>query len=362
MSSYLKNAWYMAAWSSEVGRRLFRRVIMDQAIVFYRKGDGTAVAMSNRCAHRFGPLHLGKLEGDTVACPYHGLRYNSAGKCVFNPNGNQIVPAGARLTVYPIIERYGVLWIWPGDPARADATALPDLGYLEDSAHYTRVQGFMEVRANYRYIIDNLLDGAHVATVHHDSLASESFTRAKPEIQVEGDTIWSNLLCPPGKPGPIWEMLWNAARGPLPGLMDQWANSGWSPGAVVRQVTGIAPVGQPRAEGISTLNCHMLTPESENATHYFWAICRDFLLDNAELDKNMKIGAEYAFVEQDERMLSAIQDAIGNQDFWGLKPCLLLDDIGAVRVRRRMDELLKAEGVGTAQSQAQSDSRSPEAV
>src|ERR1700733_6387538 len=135
-----------------------------------------------------------------------------------------------------------------------------------------------------------------------------------------------------------------------------------TPGAVVRQVTGIAPVGQARAMGISTLNCHMLTPESEHTTHYFWAICRDFLLDNTELDKNMKMGAEYAFVEQDERMLSAIQDAIGNQDFWGLKPCLLLDDIGAVRVRRRMDDLLKAECVASAQSQAQSSSRSPQAV
>jgi phenylpropionate dioxygenase-like ring-hydroxylating dioxygenase large terminal subunit len=347
MSSYLKNAWYTAAWSSEVGRHLFRRVIMDQPILLFRKEDGTAVALSNRCAHRFGPMHLGKLEGDTVSCPYHGLRYNSSGKCVFNPNGNRVTPAGARLGTYPLVERYGVLWIWPGDPVQADPTRIPDLGYLEDSEHYTRVHGLIEVRANYRYIIDNLLDGAHVATVHHDSLASESITRARPEVTVDGDTIWSNLICPPGTPAPIWDMLWKATRGEVPGPMDHWANSGWSPGAVVRQVTGITPVGQARDQGISTLNCHLLTPESEHTTHYFWAICRDFLLDNAELDKNMKIGAEYAFVEQDSRMLSAIQDTIGNQDFWGLKPCLLPDDVGAVKVRRRMDDLLKAESVAT---------------
>lgn len=343
MSSYLKNAWYAAAWSSEVGRALFRRVIMDMPILMFRKEDGTAVALSNRCAHRFGPMHLGKLEGDTVSCPYHGLRYDSSGKCVYNPNGAQIVPSGARLATYPLVERHGVLWIWPGDPAKADAGQVVDLAYLDDGAHYARVQDRISVRANYRYILDNLVDGAHVATVHHDTLASESFTRAKPEVVVEGDTIWANLLCPPGKPGPIWEMLWNATRGPLPGPMDQWANSGWSPGAVVRQVTGIVPEGVPRSQGISTLNCHLLTPETEQTTHYFWAICRDFLLDNTELSTNMKAGATYAFVEQDERMLSAIQETVGNQDFWGLKPCLLPDDVGAVRVRRRMDELLKAE-------------------
>src|SRR5882757_10548608 len=107
MSAYLKNAWYTAAWSNEVGRSLFRRVIMDQEILLFRKEDGAAVALSNRCAHRFGPLHLGKLEGDVVTCPYHGLGYDGSGKCVSNPNGNQMVPAGARLATFPLVERYG---------------------------------------------------------------------------------------------------------------------------------------------------------------------------------------------------------------------------------------------------------------
>jgi vanillate O-demethylase monooxygenase subunit len=350
MTSYLRNAWYAAAWSQEVGRQLLRRVIMDEAIVFFRKEDGTAVALSNRCAHRFGPLHLGKLEADTVSCPYHGLRYDASGRCVFNPNGNQLVPSGARLRTFSLVERYGILWIWPGDPARANADHIPELSYLEDSTRYARVQGFMEVRANYRYIIDNLVDGAHVATVHHDTLASEAFTRAKAEVHVQGDTIWSKLLCPPAKPGPIWEMMWKVSRGADPGPMDHWANSGWSPGAVIRQETGITPVGQPRSQGLATLNCHLLTPETEQTTHYFWAICRDFLLDDTQLSKNMKIGAEYAFVEQDERMLSAIQETVGNRDFWELKPCLLPDDVGAVRIRRHMDELLKAEREGAMRS------------
>jgi vanillate O-demethylase monooxygenase subunit len=262
---------------------------------------------------------------------------------VFNPNGNQIVPAGARLGTFPLVERYGILWIWPGDPSRADTAQIPDLTYLEQPERYRPVRGLIEVHANYRYIIDNLMDGAHVLTVHHDSLAAESFTRAKAVVEIEGNTIWSNLICPPGKPGPIWEQIWNTERGPVPGPMDHWAGSGWSPGGVVRQVTGITPVGEPREKGITTLNCHLLTPETEKTTHYFWAIARDFQLDNADFDAQIKIGATYAFVEQDERMLSAIQDTVGDQDFWGLKPCLIADDVGAVRVRREMDQMLKAE-------------------
>src|SRR6266481_4355791 len=159
--TFLKNAWYAAAWSDEVGRHLLRRVIMGQAILFYRKEDGTAVALTNRCAHRFAPLHLGKLEGDTVSCPYHALRYDSSGKCVFNPNGDQRIPA-AQLRTYALVERYGVLWIWPGDSTRADAGRIPDLSFLEDRVRYTPVTGLLHVRANYRYITDNLVDNAHV--------------------------------------------------------------------------------------------------------------------------------------------------------------------------------------------------------
>jgi phenylpropionate dioxygenase-like ring-hydroxylating dioxygenase large terminal subunit len=345
---YLKNAWYAAAWTHEVSRTLLKRVIMEEAILFYRKEDETAVAMSNRCAHRFAPLHLGKLEGDTVACPYHGLRYDSLGKCVFNPNGNQVVPAGARLRTYPLVERHGVLWIWPGDSAQANPAHIPDVNYLEDPTRYAAVTGLIYVRANYRYIIDNLVDGAHVSTVHHDTLACESFMRAKPEVRVDGDTIWSNLSCPPGMPGAIWTQIWEAERGRVSGPMDHWADSGWMPGATILQDTGITPQGQPRENGIFTLNCHLLTPETEQTTHYFWGIGRPFQLHNTELNEQIRIGATYAFVEQDEPMLAAIQEMAGNQDFWKLKPCLIVDDVGIVRVRRRMDELLTAESATTA--------------
>jgi phenylpropionate dioxygenase-like ring-hydroxylating dioxygenase large terminal subunit len=34
---FLKNAWYAAAWSHEVSRTLLKRVIMEEAILFYRK-------------------------------------------------------------------------------------------------------------------------------------------------------------------------------------------------------------------------------------------------------------------------------------------------------------------------------------
>jgi len=42
-------------------------------------------------------------------------------------------------------------------------------------------------------------------------------------------------------------------------------------------------------------------------------------------------------------MLSAIQETVGNRGFLGAEAVLLPDDVGPVRIRRHMDELLKAE-------------------
>ena len=69
--AYLRNAWYVAAWSDGVGDgQLVPRTIMDEPIVLYRKADGAVAAIEDRCAHRFAPLHMGKIVGgDRIQCP-----------------------------------------------------------------------------------------------------------------------------------------------------------------------------------------------------------------------------------------------------------------------------------------------------
>ena len=62
--TFLKNAWYVAAWSYEVEKSLFERTIIGESILMYRQTDGTAVAMGNTCPHRYSPLNRGKLLDD----------------------------------------------------------------------------------------------------------------------------------------------------------------------------------------------------------------------------------------------------------------------------------------------------------
>ena len=98
---FLKNAWYAAAWSYEVKKELFERTIIGVSILFYRKENNEAVAINNTCPHRYSPLHMGTLLGDVVECAYHGLRYDSSGRCVHNPHGEGKIPEKMCTKAYP---------------------------------------------------------------------------------------------------------------------------------------------------------------------------------------------------------------------------------------------------------------------
>ena len=77
-----RNSWYAAAWGDEVGRHMLSRSFFGEKTLLYRKEDGTVAMLLDRCPHKGAPLSLGELKGDIVACPYHGLEFDCAGKCL----------------------------------------------------------------------------------------------------------------------------------------------------------------------------------------------------------------------------------------------------------------------------------------
>ena len=128
------NSWYAATWSHEVKHELAARTICEKDVVLYRRSDGAAVALEDACWHRLLPLSLGRLKGDDVVCGYHGLVFNSAGRCTYMPAQKTINPSAA-VRAYPTIERHQLLWIWPGDPALADPAKMPDF-YWNDGTDW----------------------------------------------------------------------------------------------------------------------------------------------------------------------------------------------------------------------------------
>ncbi len=169
---YLRNTWYVAALTTEVGADgLFTRRLLDTSVLIYRRQDGTAVAMQDRCPHRFVPLSMGKRDGDDVVCAYHGLKFDCTGQCKHNPHGTGHIPQAARVRTFPLVERYGFLWIWMGDAA-ADLTLLPDFSPLTDGDPRGVGYTYMYRQANYELITDNVMDLSHIDHLHGEIITT----------------------------------------------------------------------------------------------------------------------------------------------------------------------------------------------
>lgn len=334
----LRDAWYVAAFSSEIASGpILRRTLLNDDVVLYRDTSGAPKALANRCPHRFAPLHMGKVKGDNVECPYHGLQFNGLGQCVLNPHSSAI-PRAAVVRAYPVAERQGLVWIWMGDPARAVQAPVPHFGSL-DEHRWTVVRGYVQIDCNYLLEVDNVLDLSHIEFVHPGIFGSEAIRRAKTRVEQKGDSVFSNRLTNAEILPPALDQAYESKGQPV----DRWLNSRWVPPALIELDVGVTLTGRPHAEGRSIPTCHFFTPVSESSTHYFWTYSRDYDRENAALDAQIAEMVQYVFSQQDKPIVEAQQRVIGDADLLELRPVMLPGDAAAVRARRVVARLLAEE-------------------
>ena len=143
---FLRNYWYVAAWNDEVTREPLARTVLNEDIVLFRKLDGSAVALENRCAHRRLPLSAGRLVGDTIRCGYHGLEYDCVGNCIKIPG--QPRPESIAVKCYPVVERDRFVMVWMGHSGEADAKRIISFPRLSDPK-WGVIKVRLHVRGNY---------------------------------------------------------------------------------------------------------------------------------------------------------------------------------------------------------------------
>ena len=181
---FVKNAWYCAGWDYSVSLArdaIVPRMIAGERLVLFRTPQGQLVAFEDRCPHRQAALSLGRKEGDTLRCMYHGLRFASDGRCVEVPERDRI-PERARVRVFPVVEEDNWIWVWMGDPERADETLIP-FAVGPDESGWTIGTSEMSVKTNYRLEIINLADLSHLTWVHEDTVGgSRKFAAIDPEL------------------------------------------------------------------------------------------------------------------------------------------------------------------------------------
>ncbi len=336
--AFLMNAWYVAAWTDEVGDQLLARTLLDERVVLYRKRDGAPAALADRCPHRFAPLSMGRLVDDQIECAYHGLRFDCSGTCKHNPHGNGMIPPKALVRAYPLVERDRLLWIWMGDPELADEGLIPEFNFLGDPT-FQNVKGYTLAEGHYELMTDNIMDLGHIEFLHPGLLGSDAVRRAASEVVQDGNTVHSNRLTSDEVLPPFLQVWYEAGER----RVKRWLNVRWDPPALMKLSIGVQPEGEPADAANESQGCHLMTPASETTTHYFWAQGRNWGERDPEMDAGRLASLRKAFDTQDKPMIEAVQRNMGTTDLASLKPVMLATDAGPVRARRVLAQLIATE-------------------
>ena len=337
---FLKNVWYVAANAFELDQGLVSRKICNEQIVMFRTGSGQVAALQDRCPHRFVPLSMGQRVGDTLQCGYHGLRFAADGRCAEMPNDRDNTVLTPCVRSYPAVERYGVVWLWMGSADLADPAKIPEFSFITDTERFASAQGHLHVAANHQLIADNLLDLSHVHYLHPQLDSGAAFETFRNEVRVEGETIWSMLW----RPSLVWDDARRKVHGFTSERVEGQGHSRWDAPGVILVFTAYWEQGKTVEEAMHSPSAHLLTPETEFTSHYFWAIGRSYNLQDEDETRQRAAMVKAVFETQDAPMIEAQQVAMGAAtDFLEQKPIILKADAAGVMARRLLKRRIAQE-------------------
>lgn len=334
--TYLRNAWYVAGWADDLGADPQAKVFLEEPVALFRGEDGVAQAIGGRCPHRFAPLGDGVVVEGALQCPYHGLRFDSDGRCVFSPHPGGTVPR-ASVPAYPLVERHGLLWIWMGDPARADAAVIPDFAWLTDPA-WDVVRGATCAEGHYELYSDNILDLSHANFVH-PALVAGAFTEGVRRFWQDGETVHAHYA----HADDFLSVGISAVLGTAGRKQDFDGHVIWHAPATLSFDFRTGEPGTPYEQLANMPSLHAFTPETADTTHYLWATGRDFAVGDAQLSDALRGALQFAFEHEDMPLIRDAHRLMAGQDFWDLRPLVLDGDGGGIRARRQLRKMISAE-------------------
>lgn len=335
---YLRNCWYIAANPDEVGAAPLGRTFLGEPVVLFRAGDGAVAALEDRCCHRSLPLSMGKVVGDRLQCGYHGLEFDSGGTCVSVP-GQSLVPPGAAVRRYPLVERHNWLWIWMGDADAAEPDLIPDIFWRDDPG-WVAWGAYWPVRCAYNLLIDIQLDNTHAPYVHPDTLGSGAITDTPPRVERTPAGVSAARWMMDVVPSPTFARALGTENN-----VDRWLLWEFSPPSLCAFDIGCAHAGTgaetgDRSQGITLHTAHFMTPESETSCHYFWSVGRNYKIDNDQITAAMDSEFSRIFGE-DVEIVEAQQKSLEKAPRW--QPIDVNSDAPVLQARKLLNTLIAEE-------------------
>ena len=329
--------------SSEVGREPLGRTVCGRHVVLFRREDGSAVALDDRCPHRGYPLSAGALVGDEIQCGYHGLRFDGCGTCVWAP-GQDRVPSRANVPARAA-DRTGALGVVVDGRPRRRRRRRGSRRWRGSTIRPGRpCTASSRWRRGPSLLIDNLLDLSHETFLHAGYIGTPEVAETPITTRTDGHVVhvsrhMSAVECPP----------FYANSTGLTTPIDRWQDIEYhAPGCYLLHVR-VAPAGSRAAARTAPIVgaahvevMYAITPVDEHHTLDFWAVSRDFAIDDAEVDAYLaRMNREV--VLQDVEALSLIEQRLG--DDWSPPEVSLKIDTGGLAARRVLADLVAAEVV-----------------
>lgn len=343
VKKFARNHWYAAAWSSEIGDKPLGRRLLGQPVVLFRQADKSVAALFDRCPHRLVPLSMGVCVEGRLRCAYHGMEFDGTGRCVHIP-AQTLIPPKAQTRSFPVIERYGLIWVWMGDPALANPSSMPKVEKCGETGWDVIDGGYQYHPSNVLNIIENLMDPSHTTFLHANTignpLASDKpVTTERTDQYIVAYRWLENTL-----PSPNDRRRVDFADGKVDrGQFFYFYLPSMSRVEIIVLPTGTERTEENMCKGLRTYSYKFLTPESESATHFFWLHVRNYLIGDREAAAKLRAALEQTFRE-DLEIGVAMQRS---QDDTGIRQLIALDlDRAPVMAVRMLERMIEAEDAG----------------
>jgi phenylpropionate dioxygenase-like ring-hydroxylating dioxygenase large terminal subunit len=343
---FIHNAWYVAAWADEISDAPLARRICNEPVVLYRDAQNRVSALLDTCCHRGAPLHMGKVVEQGLQCGYHGLIFDRSGTCVRVPGQDRILPR-TRVRSFPVVEQDAFVWIWMGDPAKADPAKIVQWPWHNDQKNWPHKHTMYPIKAAAMLMVDNLMDLTHLGYVHASTIGGNPSQHVEAKMETERTPLglkfirWMLNSVPPP--------TYVKAVG-FQGRIDRCQRFEFvAPGSVL-QWTGAGEVGAYRDGDTSNSKLqfrlfHGLTPETETSCFYFWSSANGFRQDDPAATQQLfdQVGA--AFLE-DKAVVEGQQARLTELGEGHLVD--IATDAARLHMRRTVQRLLAEEQPGEA--------------
>lgn len=336
---FIRNAWYVAAWSDELTTEPIPRTLLGEPIVLFRDQYGRAGILEDRCCHRGAPLSLGKVTNKGLMCGYHGLTFDCSGTCVDIP-GQGKIPERALVRSYSVVERDAFVWVWMGDPQAADESEIPAWPFNNDHKNWPHKHTMLPVKCNYVYLLENLMDLSHVGFVHTKTIgggAEENLNVSMAVERTDTGVKFSRWMLDV-KAAPTF-----AKAGGFTSNVDRWQDFEFVAPSSILHYSGAIPTGADRERregGVQIRLFHAITPETDSSCMYFFSVANGHQTDNPSATEHLFEQVRTTFLE-DVVFVEKQQKRLENYDVKKLVD--IRSDSARVHLNRTIEERLAAE-------------------